>query len=137
MSKVLVLCTGNSCRSQMAEGFLNHLGVNVCSAGIESHGLNPYAVQVMKELNIDISHNYSKEINLFDLDSFDIVITVCDHAKETCSHISSIKIQIHQSFRDPSNALGSQTNKLLLYRSVRDEIHFFCNQFYAQYFKMK
>ena len=137
MKKVLVLCTGNSCRSQMAEGFLNQLGVDVCSAGIESHGLNPVAVQVMQEINIDISQNNSKKINDFNLDLFDILITVCDHAREICPNVSEIETKIHNSFTDPTTALGSDTTKLNIYRSVRDEIQIFCNDFYAQYFSVK
>ena len=128
MKRILVLCTGNSCRSQMAEGFLKLLGFNVQSAGIESHGINKYAVQVMSELNIDISNNKSKSIESLNLDYFNLLITVCDHAKETCPNINFIKDKIHKSFIDPVNFKGSNETKLAIYRKVRDEIKLFCDQ---------
>ena len=128
MKRILVLCTGNSCRSQMAEGFLKLLGLNVQSAGIESHGINKYAVQVMSELNIDISNNKSKSIESLNLDDFNLLITVCDHAKETCPNINFIKDKIHKSFIDPVNFKGSSEAKLAIYRKVRDEIKLFCDQ---------
>ena len=137
MKKILVLCTGNSCRSQMAEGFLSGFGVDVQSAGIESHGLNPYAVQVMKELNIDISAHISQKINTLNLNRFDILITVCDHAKETCPNIIQIKTKIHKSFKDPAISIGSDNEKLFIYREVRDQISIFCGQFLNQYCNLK
>ena len=91
MKKVLVLCTGNSCRSQMLEGVLRHSGIDVQSAGLESDGLNPYAVKVMNELNIDISKNISKKINTLDINSFDILITVCDHAKNLVQTLHKLR----------------------------------------------
>tara|TARA_B100000427_G_scaffold310431_1_gene300237 strand:+ start:341 stop:754 length:414 start_codon:yes stop_codon:yes gene_type:complete len=136
MKKVLVLCTGNSCRSQMAEGFLRSCGIDVQSAGIESHGLNPYAVEVMKEVNIDISTNISQKINTLDLSFFDILITVCDHAKETCPHIVEIKTKVHKSFRDPAISIGSDEEKLLIYREVRNQINIFCRQFLDKYYNL-
>ena len=137
MKKVLVLCTGNSCRSQMVEGFLSGFGIDVQSAGIESHGLNPHAVNVMKELNIDISKNISKKINTLNLNRFDILITVCDHAKETCPNIIQIKTKIHKSFKDPALSIGSDNEKLFIYREVRDQISIFCGQFLNQYCNLK
>ncbi len=137
MKKILVLCTGNSCRSQMAEGFLNELGLDVKSAGLESHGINSYAVKVMHELNINISTNQSKKIDSLKLEEFDILITVCDHAKETCLNILDIKHRIHKSFLDPASAIGSNENKLAIYRKVRDEINLFCNQFFNEYYGKK
>ena len=128
MKRILVLCTGNSCRSQMAEGFLKLLGLNVQSAGIESHGINKYAVQVMCELNIDISNNKSQSIENLNLNDFNLLITVCDHAKETCPNINFIKDKIHKSFIDPVNFKGSNEDKLAIYRKVRDEIKLFCEQ---------
>ena len=133
MKKVLVVCTGNSCRSQMAEGFLRNLGFDVQSAGIESHGLNPYAVKVMQEINIDISKHQSKTINTLEIGVFDIMITVCDSAKETCPHILSITTKIHKSFKDPANAIGTDDEKLQVCREVRDQIDIFCRQFSNQY----
>ena len=135
--KILVLCTGNSCRSQMAEGFLNQLGFYVKSAGLESHGINSYAVKVMQELNIDISNNQSKKVDFFNLEEFNLLITVCSHAKETCINISQIKHKIHKSFLDPANAIGSDNDKLIVYRKVRDEINFFCNQFFKEHYGQK
>ena len=132
--KILVLCTGNSCRSQMAEGFLNQLGFYVKSAGLESHGINPYAVKVMEELNIDISNNQSKKVDFFNLEEFNVLITVCDHAKETCPNISQVKHKIHKCFLDPASAIGSDQDKLIVYRKVRDEINFFCNQFFKEHY---
>ena len=134
MKKILVLCTGNSCRSQMAEGFLKQLGCFVRSAGIESHGLNRFAVKVMAELNIDISRNLSKKIDVFNLSDFDIIVTVCDHAKETCPIISTLKKQVHQSFIDPTLAKGTENEKLKVYRRVRDQIRIFCDQLFNQYY---
>ena len=137
MKKVLVLCTGNSCRSQMLEGFLKHSGVDVQSAGLESHGLNPYAVKVMNELNIDISKNISKKINTLNINSFDILITVCDHAKESCPNIKQIKTKIHKSFTDPVSFVGSDEEKLLIFRNVRDQISTFSRQFISKYYNLK
>ncbi len=137
MKKVLVLCTGNSCRSQMLEGFLRHSGIDVQSAGLESHGLNPYAVKVMNELNIDISKNISKKINTLNINSFDILITVCDHAKESCPNIKQIKTKIHKSFTDPVSFVGSDEEKLLIFRNVRDQISTFSRQFLSKYYNLE
>ena len=137
MKKVLVLCTGNSCRSQMVEGFLRDLGIYVESAGIETHGLNAYAVKVMKEKNIDISNHISKNVSTLMHQNFDILITVCDHAKETCPSIPAIKTKIHHSFIDPAKSIGSKDEKLAVYREVRDEIWFFCLDFFNKYFTSK
>ena len=137
MKKVLVLCTGNSCRSQMLEGFLRTSGIDVQSAGVEAHGLNPYAVKVMNELNIDISENISKKINTLNINSFDILITVCDHAKESCPNIKEIKTKIHKSFTDPVFFVGSDEEKILIFRKVRDQISTFSRQFLSQYFNLK
>ena len=136
MKKVLVLCTGNACRSQMLEGFLRSSGIDVQSAGIESHGLNLYAVKVMNELNIDISKNISKKINSLNINSFDILITVCDHAKESCHNITQIKTKIHKSFLDPSTFIGSDEEKILIFRKVRDQISIFSSQFINQYYNL-
>ena len=134
MKKILVLCTGNSCRSQMAEGFLKQLGCSVRSAGIESHGINRFAVNVMAELNIDISKNLSKKIDVFNLNDFDIIITVWDHPRQTCPSISIVKKQVHQSFIDPTLAKGTEKEKLRVYRRVRDQIRLFCDQLFNQYY---
>ncbi len=137
MNKILVLCTGNSCRSQMAEGFLKKLGCKVKSAGLESHGVNPLTVQVMRELSVDISNHQSKKIDELKLEEFNILITVCNNAKETCPNIPHIKYKTHKSFLDPANAIGSDYDKLGVYREVRDEINFFCNQFFNEHYGKK
>ena len=136
MKKVLVLCTGNSCRSQMLEGFLRNSDIDVQSAGLDSHGLNPYAVKVMNEVNIDISKNFSKKINTLNINSFDILITVCDHAKESCPNIKQIKTKIHKSFTDPVVFVGSDEEKILIFRKVRDQISTFSRQFLSKYFNL-
>ncbi len=125
--KLLFLCTGNACRSQMAEGLGRHfLGrkVDVYSAGIEKHGLNPNAVKVMDDIGIDISQHYSKTVDELDVE-FDFVITVCGHAHETCPVFSGNAQVIHHGFDDPpklaANAL-SEDEALVHYSRVRDEI---------------
>lgn len=123
--KLLFLCTGNSCRSQIAEGYGKlYLGdkYDVYSAGIEKHGLNPFMVKVMTEDNIDISSHYSKTLHdLGDID-FDVVVTVCGHANETCPmYLKKAKI-IHKGFEDPAKFVGSDEEKLNVFRKVRNEI---------------
>ncbi len=123
--KVLFLCTGNSCRSQMAEGLLRHLAVDrfdVASAGTHPAGLNPNAVAVMQEIDIDISHHRSKRIDEFLGERFDYVITVCDRAKETCPLFPVASSQLHWSFDDPAAAQGSAEERRAVFRRVRDEI---------------
>lgn len=129
--KILFLCTGNSCRSQMAEGWARHLKGDVLypySAGIEVHGLNPYAVKVMKEAGVDISHHRSKHVKeLFHI-PFDYVVTVCDHANETCPVFPGRVKRLHVGFDDPPRlaaTLSSEEEKLAVYRRVRDEIRAF------------
>lgn len=126
--KILFLCTGNSCRSQMAEGLCRALrqeDVEPYSAGIETHGLNPSAVKVMDEIGIDISHHRSKTVEAFGDQMFDYVITVCGHANETCPFFPAKTKVIHQGFDDPPQlAMGAKSNEEALdhYRRVRDEI---------------
>lgn len=124
--KILVLCTGNSCRSQMAEGFLKSFNNNieVFSAGTEPAGsVNPYAIKVMQESGIDISRNYPKHVNEFIDQDFDYIITVCDHAKETCPVFTGhAKKRIHIGFEDPSETKGSESEILDAFRKVRDQI---------------
>ena len=119
---VLVLCTGNSCRSQMAEGFLRSFGISVQSAGVESHGMNNYAIKVMAEIGIDITNQYSKTINEIDLKKINIIITVCNNAKQGCPYIPGLRSFFHKSFEDPSSLLVQIPNDLLVYRKVRDDI---------------
>lgn len=129
--KVLFLCTGNSCRSQMAEGLTRALKgdiIDVYSAGIEAHGLNPRAVRAMAEIGIDISTQQSKTTDdLPDID-FDYVITVCDHAKETCPLFLRAATMVHAGFEDPAAATGSEDEIMAVFRRVRDEIRAFVEQ---------
>ena len=121
---LLFLCTGNSCRSQMAEGLLRHLAgdrYEVASAGTHPAGLNPGAVEVMKEIGIDISMHRSKHINEFVGLPIDIVITVCDRASESCPNFPGA-ISIRWSFEDPAATPGAHNQHLPLFRRVRDEI---------------
>ncbi len=129
--KVLFLCTGNSCRSQMAEGWARHLRgavIEACSAGIETHGLNPYAVQVMAEAGVDISGHRSKNVAEFADVEFDVVVTVCGHAHETCPFFPGGAKVIHVGFDDPPKLAADVVDpeeKLNRYRRVRDEIKAF------------
>jgi arsenate reductase (thioredoxin) len=124
--KVLILCTGNSCRSQMAHGFLQSFDKNlmVCSAGTEASGkLNEKAVQVMKEAGIDISHHTSDSIDKYLNDEWDYVITVCGGANEACpSFIGKVKHRLHMGFDDPSHAQGAPEFIMSEFYRVRDEI---------------
>ena len=134
--KILILCTGNSCRSQMAEGFLKSFDtrLDVFSAGTNpaSHS-NPFAVEVMKEVGIDISTNRPKSVDLFLSDSFDYVITVCDNAKETCPvFIGKVKTRLHIGFDDPADAVGTMEEIMPVYIRVRDEIKAGFHAFYTE-----
>ena len=134
MKKILVLCTGNSCRSQMAEGYLKHFAGNkaeVFSAGMETHGVNPKAVEVMKEDGIDISHHTSKNVSRFHNISFDYVITVCDNAKERCPVFPSTAKKFHHNFPDPAKAMGTKDEIMQQFRTVRDLIKQYCAAFIA------
>lgn len=122
---VLFLCTGNSCRSQMAEGWLRHLAGNrfeVLSAGTHPVGLNPGAVQAMAEAGIDISRQRSKHVNEVLLPHPEYIVTVCDRAKETCPTIHGGTETLHWSFDDPAEAQGSDDDRAQAFRRVRDEI---------------
>lgn len=134
--KALILCTGNSCRSQMAEGILKQLDprINVFSAGTNpASKINQYAVRVMKEIGIDISSQYPKDVNNFINDAFDYVITVCDNAKQTCPVFAGeVKKRIHIGFEDPAEATGSEEEVLSVYRKVRDEIREAFTNFYYE-----
>jgi len=123
--RILFLCTGNSCRSQMAEGLLRYLGdghVDAFSAGTDPKGLHPLAVKVMAEVRIDISGQASKHVDAFAGQSFDFVITVCDRAKEQCPVWPGAPQRIHWSFEDPADASGSEEQRFAVFRRVRDEI---------------
>ena len=124
--KILILCTGNSCRSQMAEGYLKSFGpeLQVYSAGtFPANHSNPYAIEVMKEVGIDISGNTPKSVDLFLADSFDYVITVCDDARESCPYFSGkVLHRLHMGFEDPAKATGTEDEILGEYRKIRDQI---------------
>ena len=123
--KVLFVCTHNSARSQMAEGLLNSLCGNkyqAFSAGTEPSVVNPYAIQVMSEIGIDISKHRSKSINEFLEQKFEYVITVCDHANETCPFFPGGLKRLHQSFEDPASFKGNDADTLSEFRRIRDEI---------------
>lgn len=125
--RVLILCTGNSCRSQMAEGFLKSFDskLEVFSAGTKpASKVHPKAIQVMKEIGIDISKNYPKNVEQFLDEAFDYVITVCDNAKETCPiFLGKVGKQLHIGFEDPADAIGTDEEILRVFRKVRDEIN--------------
>jgi len=125
MIRVLFLCTGNSCRSQMADGLINHdfAGqIEAFSAGTEPHGLNPKAVAVMAELGIDISANSSDHISQYEGHAFDYVITLCGDANDKCPLFFGGVKRIHMGFEDPPKATGSEEEVMNVYRRVRDEI---------------
>ncbi|MGE0588458.1 MAG: arsenate reductase ArsC [Cyclobacteriaceae bacterium] len=138
MLKVLVLCTGNSCRSQMAEGYLRYFGKNnleVYSAGIETHGVNPRAIQVMKEDGIDISKHTSNHVDEYGDIKFDWVITVCDNAKENCPYFPGDVRRLHHNFPDPAKATGSEEQILTSFRNTRDLIKEYARDLVADTFK--
>ncbi|MCI0493974.1 arsenate reductase ArsC [candidate division KSB1 bacterium] len=123
--KILVLCTGNSCRSQMAEGYFRHQAgdrVEVTSAGLEPSVVNPKAIKVMKEDGIDISSHTSKNVEQFVGQQFDYIITVCDNAKEHCPFFPGQAERIHWSFEDPAAAKGTEAEIWSVFRRVRDQI---------------
>ena len=123
--KILVLCTGNSCRSQIAEGFIRALmgqKFEVSSAGIEAHGLNPGAVATMKEIGIDISTQTSNRISEFEGQEFDYVLTVCDNAKENCPIFPAKTKLFHKDFPDPAKATGSVAEIAQAFREARELI---------------
>jgi len=124
--RILILCTGNSCRSQMAEGFLKSFeeDLRVYSAGTNpTSKVHPKAMQVMKEIGIDLSKNYPKNVDQFLNESFDYVITVCDNAKETCPvFLGKVGKQLHIGFEDPAEATGTEEEILSVFREIRDQI---------------
>jgi arsenate reductase (thioredoxin) len=125
-TRVLILCTGNSARSQMAEGWLRHLGgerFEVASAGTKpAERVNPLAVRAMAEVEIDISAHYPKHLERYLGDSWDYVITVCDAANEACPFFPGGKRRVHWSFADPAAAAGTEEERLAVFRRVRDQI---------------
>lgn len=132
MKKILVLCTGNSCRSQIVEGYLRHFAgdkAEVYSAGVETHGVNPRAVATMKEDGIDISGHTSNNISEYVEMDFDYVITVCDNAKERCPYFPTHAQKFHYNFPDPAKATGSEDQITKAFNDVRDMIKKYCIDF--------
>jgi arsenate reductase (thioredoxin) len=123
--RILVLCTGNSCRSQMAEGLIRQYGgdrVEVYSAGLEPRGVHPRAIQVMRELGIDISHQTSDHLSRYLEQPFDFVITVCNSAAALCPVFPGAGTKLHWPFADPAEATGPEPEIIACFRSVRDQI---------------
>lgn len=132
MKNVLVLCTGNSCRSQMMQGYLSLFGnekIKAYSAGIETHGVNPRAIKVLAEEGVDISHHTSNHVDEYRGVNFDYLITVCDHAKENCPWFPTDAEKLHHSFNDPAKATGTEDEILAEFRKVRDEVKEYAKQF--------
>jgi arsenate reductase len=137
LKNVLVLCTGNSCRSQLMHGYLTQLlgeKAAVFSAGIETHGVNPKAVAVMLEEGLDISHHTSNHVEEYAAVPFDYVITVCDNANEACPVFPSSATKLHHNFPDPAKAAGTSEEVMSQFRAVRDQVKAYAVNFARQYF---
>ncbi len=131
-NKILILCTGNSCRSQIAEGYMRHFSGDkafVYSAGVETHGVNPKAISIMKEDGIDISNHTSNIIDEYYNIDFDFVITVCDNAKERCPFFPTKAQKFHYNFPDPAKATGTDSEIEEQFRNVRNLIKEYCKTF--------
>jgi arsenate reductase len=136
MKKVLVLCTGNSCRSQIAEAYLRNFAgdkAEIYSAGVETHGVNPRAIATMLEDGIDLSKHTSNNVEEYFNIDFDFVITVCDNAKERCPYFPTRALMFHQNFPDPAKAIGTETEILAQFRSVREMIKTFSLRFVSDH----
>lgn len=139
MINILVLCTGNSCRSQIAHGYLEYFtdgrSVKIYSAGVETHGVNPRAIATMKEDGIDISENTSNNVNEYTNIDFDFVITVCDNAKERCPYFPTNAKKFHYNFPDPAKAQGTEEEIRQQFREVRGMIKDYCQNFVKENIK--
>ena len=137
MKNILVLCTGNSCRSQMAHGYLNHFTngkANIYSAGIETHGVNPKAIAIMNEDGIDISKHTSNLVTEYETVDFDFILTVCDHANENCPFIPSKNaVRLHHNFFDPSKIEVTIEDTHSAFEKARNEIKEYCETFSEKY----
>ena len=132
MKKILVLCTGNSCRSQIAHGYLQYFGgdkVEVYSAGVETHGVNPKAIATMQKAGIDISNHTSNNILEYTGVEFDYVITVCDNAKERCPYFPTTAQKFHYNFPDPAKATGTEEEVMNEFRFVQKMVKEYCRNF--------
>lgn len=135
MKNILVLCTGNSCRSQIAEGYLQFYAgdkARVYSAGVEVHGVNPKAIKIMAGDGIDISHNTSNHVDEYMDVEFDYIITVCDNARENCPYFPSKAQRFHYNFPDPAKATGTEQEIMQEFEKVRDMIKTYADYFVAQ-----
>jgi arsenate reductase len=133
---ILILCTGNSCRSQIAEGYMRHYAGNkatIYSAGIETHGVNPKATQVMAEDGIDLSHHTSNNVDEYINIPFDYVLTVCDNASENCPYFPGSAQRFHYNFPDPAKAQGNAEEVMDEFRQVRNKIKEYCRDFVKQH----
>ena len=138
MKKILVLCTGNSCRSQIAEGYLRRFAGDkalIKSAGVETHGVNPKAIAIMKEDGVDIANHTSNNVEEYLTINFDYIITVCDNANERCPVFPGNGVRFHQNFPDPAKAAGSAEQIHENFRSTRDMIKEYCRDFISSYIK--
>ena len=136
MTRVLVLCTGNSCRSQLAEGYLRHFAgdkAEIYSAGIETHGVNPKAIEVMAEDDIDISSHTSNHVDEYKHIDFDAVITVCHNANEACPYFPGRVERFHYDFPDPAKATGTPEEIMNEFRKVRDMLKTYSANFVNHY----
>ncbi|MFZ9262679.1 MAG: arsenate reductase ArsC [Chitinophagaceae bacterium] len=135
---ILILCTGNSCRSQIAHGYMQRFvgdKANVFSAGVETHGVNPRAIAIMAEDGIDISNHTSNNVIEYQDIDFDFVITVCDNAKERCPYFPSNAEKFHYNFPDPAKAVGTEEEIMNEFKHVRDLIKKYCMSFVKEYIK--
>lgn len=138
MKNILVLCTGNSCRSQMAHGYLQLFAGNsakIYSAGIETHGVNSLAIATMQDDGVDIAHHTSNNSNEYLTIDFDYVITVCDNAKEHCPYFSSKAKRFHHNFTDPSKVQGTPQQITEAFAQARNQIKQYCQAFVANELK--
>ena len=132
---VLVLCTGNSCRSQMAHGYFREFGkgiIEVESAGVQTHGVNPFAMGIMAEDGINLMNHTSNHVDEYKNRTFDYVITVCDHANEVCPYFPGKTKRIHQNFYDPTSATGNVKEIIAEFRTARNSIRAFVKEFIAK-----
>jgi arsenate reductase len=137
MKKILVLCTGNSCRSQLAEGYLRHFAgdrAEVYSAGVETHGVNPRAIATMQRDGLDISAHTSNHVDEYQNIDFDYIITVCDHAKERCPYFPGTAQRFHYNFPDPAKATGTEAEIDAEFDRVRNLIKAYTREFIHTHF---
>jgi arsenate reductase len=138
LMNILILCTGNSCRSQIADGYLRQFvgdRATIYSAGVETHGVNPRAIKVMAEVGIDISNHTSNHVDEYRDVDFDLIITICDNAKERCPVFPSKAAKLHHNFPDPAKATGSEEEIMEEFRRVRNMIESYCRDIAGEYVK--